>query len=784
MVLRSVLVGMLLVAISGCSVYAKHNLEKKFGHTDPENRKPHLASSNIDYWRDIKPILDSRCVTCHSCYDAPCQLKLGSLQGLERGAYKSKVYNGSRLLAGQLTRLFEDGKNVAAWRAKKFSPILNEREQSASANIESSVLAKILELKHQNPTLSVQDTSKNFTYTLFKTQQCPTIHEFARYANENPSRGMPYGLPAISNRKHEQILQWLSDGAPYSLPPPLSAKYQLEIDQWEKFLNGDSLKQQLMSRYLYEHLFLSNLHFTDLSKRQYMRLFRSKTPPGETIEIVSTRRPFDDPGQARVYYRLQVIHDTVVTKTHMPYALNQKRMSLFEQLFLNADYQVTSLPSYKPKVSSNPFAAFADIPVESRYRFLLEEARHTIMGFIKGAVCRGQVALGVIQDHFWVFFVDPDSIIIKNESKFARRIAPVMRLPAEKKSNTFDPLAWIAYSQRATRFHDEKLQYINDTLPETQDINLSLIWDGDGHNDNAALTIFRNFDSGTVVKGMVGETPKTAWVISYTLLERIHYLLVAGFDVYGNVVHQLYTRLYMDFLRMDGEFNFLAFLPMESRMPEWKTWYEGADKDIISYASSIGGKFVRESGVQYKTDKPKLELFAKLQRHLGVVFPEKNQYSEDTSAGKSMKSLESQMGQNIAFMPEFSIVSVRNDKNNQISSLTLFSLMHNVAVKNVSNMFYGKNILKPSEDYLTVTAGIVASYPNVLFDLDISEVEEFVNQISLLKSKQDYQDLKKRFAISRTDEKFWPYSDKILAAYQNISPLEWGVLDYSRLEYQ
>ena len=86
-----------------------------------------------------------------------------------------------------------------------------------------------------------------------------------------------------------------------------------------------------------------------------------------------------------------------------------------------------------------------------------------------------------------------------------------------------------------------------------------MIWDGDGRNDNAGLTIFRHFDSASVVKGMVGGSPKTAWVIGYPLLERIHYLLVADYDVYGNVGHQLNSRLYMDFLRMEGEFNFLSF---------------------------------------------------------------------------------------------------------------------------------------------------------------------------------------------------------------------------------
>ena len=45
-------------------------------------------SRNISFTNEIKPILDKRCVACHSCYNSPCQLKLSSFEGVERGASK------------------------------------------------------------------------------------------------------------------------------------------------------------------------------------------------------------------------------------------------------------------------------------------------------------------------------------------------------------------------------------------------------------------------------------------------------------------------------------------------------------------------------------------------------------------------------------------------------------------------------------------------------------------------------------------------------------------------
>jgi hypothetical protein len=41
---------------------------------------------------------------------------------------------------------------------------------------------------------------------------------------------------------------------------------------------------------------------------------------------------------------------------------------------------------------------------------------------------------------------------------------------------------------------------------------------------------------------VLGNLPKTMWVVDYPLLERIYYALVAGFDVYGATGHQLALR--------------------------------------------------------------------------------------------------------------------------------------------------------------------------------------------------------------------------------------------------
>ena len=64
----------------------------------------------------MKPITDNRYAVCHGCFDAPCQLQMGSYEGITRGASKKIVYDALRAIQMAPTRLFVDGQNNAEWR--------------------------------------------------------------------------------------------------------------------------------------------------------------------------------------------------------------------------------------------------------------------------------------------------------------------------------------------------------------------------------------------------------------------------------------------------------------------------------------------------------------------------------------------------------------------------------------------------------------------------------------------------------------------------------------------
>ncbi|RLJ19583.1 hypothetical protein DJ030_07815 [bacterium endosymbiont of Escarpia laminata] len=179
-------------------------------------------------------------------------------------------------------------------------------------------MAGMLALKQLHPLPDEKRLSESFDLKLDRDQQCPKQSEFAGFSANYPLWGMPYGLPGLANDEYRTLLNWLAQGAGPGQRRPLSNQIQQRISAWEDFLNGDSLKHQLMSRYLYEHLFVANLYFKDLDRRVFFKLVRSATPPGGPIERIVTRRPYDDPGVDRVYYRLTRVKTTILTQGGEP----------------------------------------------------------------------------------------------------------------------------------------------------------------------------------------------------------------------------------------------------------------------------------------------------------------------------------------------------------------------------------------------------------------------------------------------------------------------------------
>ncbi|MGB5602814.1 MAG: fatty acid cis/trans isomerase [Gammaproteobacteria bacterium] len=753
-----------------------------------------LPNETISYEEEVRPILESRCVVCHGCYDAPCQLKLSSPEGIERGGNKKKVYNGARITADDPTRLFIDAMTTGEWRQKEFHPVLNEGDANPLTNLEDSVMYRMLRQKQLYPQARTGMLSDDFDVSLDRAQTCPTLDEFDDYAAKHPKGGMPYAMPNLDRDEYTTLVHWLAQGAAMpedKMPSEAAAK---QIKRWEAFLNGNSNKERLVGRYLFEHLFQAHLHFAGTDDREFYRLVRSSTPPGKPVEVIPTRRPYNDPA-GPVNYRIVRHQGSIVAKTHMVYELSDKRLQRYSQLFIEPEYQVASLPSYEASVASNPIKTFAAIPVKSRYKFLLDDARFFIEGYIKGPVCRGQVALNVIEDQFWVVFFDPDADIMSLDDEFLNAVSDYLASPSELEDN---------FKLMASRKHYRKLfqKYIHMRDSRTEDFDplnikdaMPFIWKGGGDNPNAALTIFRHMDSASVNYGFIGDYPETAWIIDYSVLERIHYLLVAGFDVYGNLGHQLNTRLYMDFLRTEGEDYFLAFLPADKRQAIRDAWYQGirrSNKDDEGQARWLNREFV----TGYQTDNPQLELYHKLEKYLGPLAGDGDYINRCTSdkckpkssqdilrVDKAMQNAAKMDGLVVQILPDVAFVRVR--MGGRPEDDLAYTMISNKAYKNVTSMFVNEKPVDArdyEEDTQTVVRWLESAYPNFFYVIDLEDIESFVEEYDTISDRQGYEAFITRYGLRRTSDDFWGHADWFNDQYAREEPRLSGIYDLNRYQ--
>ncbi len=271
----------------------------------PEPIAVQIPTRPVNYLQEIKPILDKRCAVCHSCYNSPCQLKLNSYEGVDRGGSKKSVYKATRLTTMDPTRLFIDAKTTEEWRGKNFHTVT---ENTAAEGLNNSLMLQILNHKMKNPESTGEYHSEADDLTCSESSI-----ELDGYLAKHPNRGMPFGFPPLKKDEFELIAGWLAQGAKgptvaeqldLTTPKPEDAA---QIVKWETFLNNSDPKYAMTARYLYEHLFLAHIKFGS-DTNEYYELLRSTTPPGSPVDLIDTVRPYDDPGTEMFYYRFRKIH--------------------------------------------------------------------------------------------------------------------------------------------------------------------------------------------------------------------------------------------------------------------------------------------------------------------------------------------------------------------------------------------------------------------------------------------------------------------------------------------
>ena len=503
------------------------------------------------------------------------------------------------------TRLFYDAHSEEQWRKKGFYSVLDNQGGQAA------LMARMLELGHKTPLTPNAKLPEEIVLGLSRNNMCPLPHEFDAYAGAHPKEGMPLAVTGLTDDEYATLRRWLAAGAPVEYQPiQPSAAEARQIAEWEELLNRPGSTEALVGRWLYEHLFLAHIYFAGGEQGHFFQWVRSRTPSGKPVDIIATRRPNDPPG-TDFYYRLIPVQGVIVHKTHITYPMGPQKLKRVKQLFYAGDWHAAALPGYGPRHRANPFETFEAIPAVARYQFMLDNAEYFVRTFIRGPVCRGQIATDVIRDNFWALFQEPAFDRYITDAKYRGEATPLLAMPGQIDDVGSVLSLWHAYRDKRNDY--EKLR--REAYAEMPAPRWSTLWAG---NDNALLSIFRHFDSASVTKGLVGDVPLTVWLFDYPLFERTYYQLAVNFDVYGNVSHQLQTRLYFDLIRNGAEVNFLRLMPADQRKAILGDWYQNSGK-VKMWMDYEDIDTDTPSGIKLDPRNPKRDFGLKLLQRTGSL---------------------------------------------------------------------------------------------------------------------------------------------------------------------
>ena len=186
--------------------------------------------------------------------------------------------------------------------------------------------------------------------------------------------------------------------------------------------------------------------------------------------------------------------------------------------------------------------------------------------------------------------------------------------------------------------------------------------------------------------------------------------------MYGNFGHQLITRMFMDFLRLEGESNFLTLLPKDVRHIEHSSWYKNQSAQLSDYLQRNIAPFDQPTSVVYKTADPKRELLNMIKDKLAPVLDSRFDIVE-TGFGRKNEALLNQVnlikGVGLRHVPQLVMIMIEGENGEE----QLFTMIHNNAHSNISSLFNEEGNRDYANDDLTLVRGVVGSYPAAYLSL-------------------------------------------------------------------
>jgi len=723
--------------------------------------------TSVTYSNEIQPLFDNRCIACHGCIGSACNVKLSSFRGVERGGFGENPY-AMRFDAAPRTGM-DVHASTEEWRNVGFYPIVS-RGKNAAENRAGSMISQLVTAGHKSNQPGFSRQALMASYKDRYKHSCPSTAEALKvHLAANPAEGMPYGLPALSDAQLDHIDQWVLAGSPGPTEAELAKASTLAnpeaVARWESFFNQADAKHQLVSRYIFDHVYLSTLAL-DESPGELFKLVRSKTAGNSVaeaaagkatpkVEVIDTPKPYDNPmvyaGVEQFYYRLQKVTFKPVQKNHFVWQLGQDDVAHLESVFF--DRKWTQDENFSaPWDVGNPFAMYQAIPAKSRYLFLIENSAIIVGGITSGPVCLGQTATYAVKDQFWVYFMDPDHDVSVLDPQLGLGSWDALMDRSPVGNERYD----VAYGNA-----------VKSLFP--QGYTIDALWDGNKTNKNAWLTILRHESNTWVMTGRQGGIPRSQWVMGFSGFERIYYDTVAHFEYWGGDAGKLETVGFFNFLRQEFEDDFLLFLPADVRVKIRQEWSKGIG-DVGLHLTSFAAQDQPSPIKNNDPGHPLVGVVSNIEAHMGPIvsgpvdhlnpwvkqpYPlEKGiaNFDEWTQAIAMMTVTTDY--QFPRYLPSLTVMRVKKGTESR-----LYSLVANRVYETQYTILFQNGEALPDLDTMSVYPDVVGGFPNLFMEIDIEQGPAFIQELQNIGSLADFLEFRDRYAVLRNQDNFWATYD-------------------------
>jgi len=290
------------------------------------------------------------------------------------------------------------------------------------------------------------------------------------------------------------------------------------------------------------------------------------------------------------------------------------------------------------------------------------------------------------------------------------------------------------------------------------------------------------------MKGRQGGIPRTQWLMDYSGFERLYYDTVANFKYWSGDISKLSTLVFFNYLRQEFEDNFLLLLPEDERGKVRGEWTQGIGEiglDVMPFAGA-------DQPTQVETSKrdPLLSLIEDIQAHMGEAVSgpvdELNpRVKPDVSLSDPIEGYDdwvkaaSLLTATRSYKFPRYLPSVILLKLNDGDEARVYSLIANRVYATQDTLFF-QNGLELLDLYtMSIYPTIVGGFPNYFLEMDLAQADDFLRGLRDVRSLDDWNKLRDRYAILRNSARFWPLYDWLTQWNFDNRGIEAGYLDLS-----